>query len=268
MKKSIIAIILVLSVVFTFAACGEDKNPGAYELINSAMKKTQALDSLDAKMIIDMSMEMEGFTMDLPVEYDLKAVDVRSDSPKVAMVMKMNVMGMTMDVDCYMEDGYYYMSAMGQKMKIKAEAGDEYDALGQADDLMVDLDEEYLKDVAVISGNDGKKTVKLELDNDAFQEVFDELIDSTGGDAASGGNVTSVRIPEAHLEITVDKNGYIDTYKVAFEMEMTIESQGATYDAKVDLDASIAYNNPGQAVTITAPEDYKSYPEVDPDIMG
>lgn len=268
MKRSVLAVVLVLSMLFTLAACGDDKNPGAYELINSAIKKTEALDSADMKIVMNMSIDMDGFSMDVPVEYDVKAVDMQSESPKMNMVMKMGMLGMSVNVDCYVEDGYYYMYTMGQKMKVKAEAGDEYDALGQADELMVDLDAEYLKDVAIVSGADGKKTVKLEMDNDAFQEVFDELIGSTGDGAATGGNVTSIRIPEAHLEITVDKNGYIDTYKVAFEMEMTIESQGASYDAAVELDASIQYNNPGTPVTVIAPDGYKDYPEVNPDTLG
>jgi len=268
MMKRIFAAILMLSLLFTLAACGKDKNPEAYELVNSAMKKTQALDSLDMKMVMNMSMKMEGVSMDIPITYDIKAVDVHSKTPKMAMVMSMEMMGMSVDMDFYMEDGYYYMSAMGQKMKFKAEAGDDYDALGQANNMMVDLDEKYLKDVAIVSGSNGKKTVTLKMDSDEFKKTFKDLVDSTGESAVDGGTVKNIDISNASVEITVNKDGYIDTYKLKFDMSMTVDVMGTSNTVSVSTDASIQYNNPGKKVTVTAPAGYKNYPEVDPDTLS
>ena len=268
MKRSIFAVILVLSMLFTLAACGEEPKSEAYELVNAAMLKTQALDSMDAKMIMNMSIEVDGVSMDIPIEYDIKAVDMQSGSPKMDMVVKMSMMGMSVNADCYVEDGYYYMSIMGQKVKVKAEVGDDYDALGQADDLMVDLDAEYLKDVAIVSGADGKKTVTLTMDVNEFMDEFEDLIDSVGENASSGSSLEDIDISNISIEVTVDKNGYIDTYKVAFDMAMTVDVMDTTSTATASAEISIQYRNPGQSVTVTPPADYKSYPELDPDAIG
>lgn len=266
--KRMLSIALVLCLLLSFTACGKDKEASAYDLVNSAMKKTQSLDSLDMQMVMDMSMKMEGVSMDIPVEYDIKAVDVHSKSPKMAMVMSMEMMGMSVDMDFYMEDGYYYMNAMGQKMKFKAEAGDEYDALGQANNMMVDLDEKYLKDTKVVTNSNGSKTVTLKMDSNEFKKTFNELIASTGEGAVDGGVLKSIDISDASVEITVDKNGYIDTYKVKFTMSMSIEAMGTANNVTAKVDASIKYNNPGKTVTVTAPAGYKNYPEVDPDTLS
>lgn len=268
MKRSILAVFLVLAMLLTLAACGKDKNPNAYELVSSAIKKTQSLDSLDMAMSMKMSMATEGFSMDVPVEYDIKAVDVHSKNPKMSMVMSMDMMGNSVDMDFYMEDGYYYMSTMGQNMKFKAEAGDEYDALGQANDLMVDLDEEYLKDVAIVTNSNGSKTVKLKMDSDTFKKAFKELVDTTGKDAVEGATIDNITISNATVEITVDKEGYISAYNVKFDMSVSVEVMGTTNVITIKLDAGILYKNPGKAVTVTAPEGYKNYPEMDPDALG
>ena len=265
MKRSVLAVVLVLSILFTLAACGEEPKSEAYELVNAAMWKTRALDSLDIKMVMNMSMEVDGVSMDIPIEYDVKAVDVHSNFPKMAMVMTMEMFGMPMDVELYMEDGYYYMSAMDQKMKVKAEDLDDYDALGQANDIMVDLDEKYLKDVAVVSGSDGKKTVTLTMNVDEFMDEFEDLIDSVGESAAGGSSLEDIEISNISIEVTVDKNGYIDTYKVAYDMTVTVDVMDTTSTATASADISVQYRNPGQSVTVTPPADYKSYPEVDPD---
>jgi len=268
MKKSILAVILVLSMLFTFAACGEEPKSEAYELLNAAMQKTQALDSLDSKMVMNMSMEVDGVSMEIPIEYDIKAVDMQSVFPKMAATMSVKMFGMTVETDMYMEDGYCYMSAMGQKMKVKAEDLDDYDALGQANDIMVDLDEKYLKDVAVVSGSDGKKTVTLTMNVNEFMDEFEDLIDSVGESAASGSSLEDIDISNISIEVTVDKNGYIDTYKVAYDMTVTVDVMDTTSTATASVEASIQYRNPGQSVTVTPPADYKSYPEVDPDTMN
>jgi LEA14-like dessication related protein len=157
---------------------------------------------------------------------------------------------------------------MGENMKMKAEAGDDYDMLGQTDSMMVNLDEKYLKDTVIISNSDGSKTVKLEMDSEAFKAAFKELVDSTGESAAEGAEVKDISISNAVVEITVGKNGYIDTYKVKFDMDMKMDVMGTAYNVTVKLDASIKYNNPGKDVTVTAPAGYKNYPEVDPDALG
>lgn len=267
--KRILSLILVLCILLSFSACGKDKEEtSAYELVNAAVKKTQELDSLDMKMVMHMSMTVDGESVDMPIKYDVKAVDIHSKNPRMAMVMSTDIAGMSLNMDFYMEDGYYYVSTMGQNMKFKAETGDEYDALVQADNMMVKLDEKYLKDVTVKSGSDGKKTVVLQMNSEEFKKAFKELIASTGEGAVDGGVLKSIDISDASVEITVDKNGYIDTYKVKFNMSMTIEVMGTANNVTAKVDASIKYNNPGKDVTVTAPAGYKNYPEVDPDALG
>lgn len=271
MKRKLLAlgmVLVLLMSVFALAGCEQVEQLTAYKLVTDAVAKTEALESADMTLKMDMSVSAEGMTMDIPMSYDIKATDLKTESPKVSMKMTATVIGMSMDIDAYVENGYYYMSMMGEKVKYKAEDAAQYDALGQADSMMMDLPEDVLKDVAIIKNEDGTKTVKVTMNADAFKAVYDELIAATGSSAASGATLSAVNIANAEVEITVAESGYVTDYKVKFDMNMTMDMLGESSTASAKIDMSLKYNEPGKTVTVTAPEGYQDYEEMSLDSLG
>lgn len=270
MKRNLLALFLVLVMLFTLVACGKDdvNETTAFALIDAATKKTQALDSAEMDMTMNMSMDMMGVSMDIPITYNIKGVGLQSSSPNLEMVMSMTMFGMAVEMDIYVENGYYYMSYMGETMKYKAEDAADYDAMAQVNAMYGDLTADLLKDTAITKNADGSKTVKLTLDSETFKKVFKDLVDRTGNSAAEGATIKSITISNANVEITVNKDGYIDTYKVDFDMSMTMDVLGESYSTSVGVDATVQYKNPGTNVTVTPPDGYQNYPEVDLDSIG
>lgn len=69
-------------------------------------------------------------------------------------------------------------------------------------------------------------------------------------------------IKEASGEATVNKEGYFTNSKIKMSLEMN--TQGETIAMVMDTDST--YNNPGQAVEVTAP-DLEGYTEIDASAM-
>ena len=265
MKRTWIAILLIIAIMLCCTGCdlplGQEDN--AYAIVYSAMQKTKALDS--AHMILEMKsgVSVAGVSLSVPMEYDIKAVGLTGDSPKMNMTVKMDVLGVDLDMDFYIEDGYYYMTYLGQNLKFKAESMEEYNGFGQIASVMPDLNEIYFTDIPVTKNWDGSKTVTISLSNEAFQSIFGELISSAGSSASQGAAIESVMVSDATVKITVDKSGYIKSYKVSFDMSMSVGVNGASTTSSVFTEAEVTYVNPGKAVTVTPPAGYKNFPEAD-----
>ena len=74
-------------------------------------------------------------------------------------------------------------------------------------------------------------------------------------------------IPE-QVEITVSEDGYVAEYNMEFDMEMTMSMAGLEVTVSAEVEAEIEIENPGEPVTVTPPEGYQDYPEVDADEVG
>jgi hypothetical protein len=49
---------------------------------------------------------------------------------------------------------------------------------------------------------------------------------------------------------------------------MTVGEGDEAVDCEVEVEMKVTYKNPGQPVTVTPPEGYQDYPEVDADEVG
>ena len=78
----LLALLLVVSLPL-FTSC----NKSAYRTYVDAYEKTNALDSLDARMDIKTKMEMSGDSFEVPISYDIKATGIRTESPEFTAVM-------------------------------------------------------------------------------------------------------------------------------------------------------------------------------------
>jgi hypothetical protein len=269
MKKRLISLFLALTILctgFLFAGCGNENAPEetkvktTFEIINEALEKTANLESMAAEMKMEMTMAAEGMTMLIPMTMKLKAKDMKSESPVISMVVSMTMLGQDIDVELYQEGQWAYM-VMGD-MKYKTDAKDmegEYDYAESADDMLQQIPEELLKDAELVKAEDGSQSVTISFPEEKFAEIYDDFIESVNSDTEV--DVGVMKIADPVVKITMS-NGYITVYDIAFTMEMTVEGVTSSTEVK----ATLTYEDPGQEVTITPPEGYQEFEEMDGEI--
>lgn len=262
MKKRLISLLLALTVLCTgilFTGCqgGLLKEKSTYEIINDALKKTQDLESMAAEMKMELGMDVGGMTMSIPATINIKAKDMKSDSPILSMLISMSLLGQSIDMELYTEDQWAYMVMGDMKYKTKAEdMQSEFEYAENMDDMLQQIPEELLKDVELVKAEDGSQSVTIAYPAEMFAQNYEELIGSLN--SVTEINVDELNISDAAVKLTI-ADGYVTMYDVAFKMEMTVEGVSTTTDAKV----TITYENPGQEVTVTPPEGYQDFEETD-----
>jgi len=260
MKKRLFALFLAisLSVIGTLLVSCQ-REPTAAELLEKASEKTAALEAYSAVMDMKMKMNMMGMSMDIPMTVDMK---VKNQKDNLIMLAKydMSMFGQEIQMDLYLEDGWMYFTMAetdfteAEKYKTNySEVMDEFDFTGDVEDLMQDLPEDLLTDVVPVKNEDGSRTVTVAIPDEIFDEVFDDLVEGMG---EMGGATGDVSIKDATMEATVLKSGYYSDYKVEFSMSMNVS--GIETECKAEI--SIHYNEPGSPVEIVPPAGYKDYP--------
>ena len=274
MKKQLRLVSLIVGVLMlcsmSMVSCAE---PTTFEIVNDAIVKTQALDSMHAvsEMNMDMKMDLFGMSvpMEIPMKMDIKASGLQGDNPVMNMGMSLEMMDEEIAFDSYLEGEYLYISVMGENMKVKSEEmGSMYDARAQIDGTVQQIPEELLTDIVAVEKSDGSKAVNLTIPQDQLQTLYGDLLESVQGTAAEGSPVSNLVISDAEVEVVINKDGYVSVYALTFGMDMTVGEGEEAIDCEIDVEMKITYQNPGEPVTVTPPEGYRDFPEVDADDVG
>ncbi|MCI9449167.1 MAG: hypothetical protein HFE30_02790 [Clostridiales bacterium] len=251
--KRIISLALagVLSLAL-FSSCGQ-KAPTLEEL-NSAVKKTEALEGTDTDVTMNMKMSISGMTIDSDFSGNVKVA--KEDGKLVKFLSNITAtMGTeSSTTSMYYADGYTYTDYAGMKTKTETS---EIEALSSAAVEIPDFD---LNDETVTDFSseavDGEYKCTVSLNTDKIKDKLGELLgEYTNSEADSSDNLN---FSSASGYYIIDKNGYCSEYNFKFDMKMSDESLGE-YSAAIDMTAK--YNNIGEKVEITAPADLDEYSE-------
>ena len=250
----LVALLLVATCAFSLASC---QALDTVEVINGAIEKTANLTEYEAKMNMNVEMTMTGMTMSVPVTVDLKVKDADKENPTVWLKMATEVLGQKMDVEAYIEGDYAYVVTDGEGYKMNAvDIEDEYDYEDDLKEIIKKLPADLIKDIELNKSEDGSYKVTLNLTEETFKALYNEMIEEMNelalsevdGEAAIGNGSVSVTV----------KDGYVTNYDLSYQMSMEVYS--ITADATVT--ASVEFVNPGKTVTITPPECYESFEEL------
>lgn len=251
--KRFTSLFIVLCMVLMCCALTGCNNPSVYETVTDAINKTSSLDSMDAVMEMKIDMTVQGVSVSLPIKYEMQASQAQSESPKMRIVM---TMGTEEYMDMYLEGEWAYITSSGTSFKAKqSDMDSNMDTNSNTDQFLQLLPEDLINDTQFTSNNDGSKTLTVSVDGEQFSDLYNDIIESL---STSVGSIdASVEISDAVVSITI-KDGYITKYEMTFKM--ALEVSGTTAEASAS--ASIVYNNPGQDVTVTAPEGYQNFPSL------
>ena len=241
---------LLCSLPLSLGSCA--KKPAA--IVVEALAKTAALEEYEAEMVMKVVMEVNGEKVEIPVEMDMKVKDAKSEHPTAFVEMEMEVMGVGMNTDAYVEGEWVYISMGAIQYKAKAEdAGMEPT---YSEDMLKEIPLEILETAEVVENADGSITLSVDIPEDVFEDIFDEMIDSMNETAGASLTDLDLKLMDTRVKITV-KDGYVTVYQIDYTMEMTV--MGST--VKAEASAVMTYKNIGQPVTITPPENYQNFPE-------
>lgn len=255
MKKKLIAAVLAMCVacMLLLTGCGES----TYSIVDKALDKTKSLDSMAAEMKMEMNMEMEGMTMSIPITADLKAKGLNSDSPVTSSAITMSILGQSVEMEMYQEGDWAYIQMDDMKYKTSVtEAESELDYSDDINDMLQNIPENLMEEVELVKGEDGSSTVTISIPDEVFSEIYADFIEVVNESSGQGDG--EIAISDAVVKITV-ADGYVSVYEMEFTMEMTVEE----ISTKTDVKASVTYKDPGKEVTITPPEGYKDFEELD-----
>ena len=249
MKKCLM-LFLTLATVLSLAACKGEKDPKV--LYDEASKKTSELASMDVTSVVNMQMTQGENTTDIKMDLDMKMADINTENMRYLAQGTTSLMGQSIDILMYYENGYYYMDSMGQKVKYAMDLNSMMDQIKQSTEG-ASVNSSYLKEIT--AKKDGANQV-LTFTVDA--EKMDAYVQDLMGQLGTNMEGVTYTIKEASGEATVNKDGYFTNSKIKMSLEMNAQDQ--TVAMVMDTDST--YNNPGQTVEVTAP-DLEGYTEID-----
>ena len=250
------AAVLMAGALAVAAVSGCAKKQDPKEIYSAAMEKNSALDSVDMDVTMKMAMTADGESMDMEVSSNTKMDQSDKEHVKFITASSVAMDGMNMETTVFYEDGYYYMEAMGQKMKYPMDL-ESLTAQIQESVGSTTLPVESLDTVEVKKDGDNQILTFTEKMNDYLAKVMGAMGDVS---QVSGLNMT---VNSASGEYTIGKDGYYTDMKM--NMDLSMESQGASVGMILDVTGTV--HQPGQPVEITLP-DTADYVEIDPALLG
>lgn len=262
----VLAALMLLSAFSLFSCVEKAKTP--YELMVEAQEKAAALGSMHVEMVSTAKVEVTGMTLETEMEYDIKAADMTTENPLISMDMTMEMMGEKIAMTLYMDskDAYLDMGELGQFKTSVSEMMEDYDAMGNIADTVKIIPEEMMEGVVATDNEDGTKTIAVTLSDEQFNSVFADMVDEMAASAAGVDDAEGleIKLSNCRVEMVIAPDGYFAEYNMAFDMDMTI--MGMKASAKTEN--KIKYIEPGKTVTVTPPEGYESFPEMDASLLG
>lgn len=251
--KKIVAILLVLTVMLTLAACekAEPKTALAYEIYNEATGAMSDIGSLAANTSVTMSMVVEGEEMVVEMSGLVKAVYISETEVEMQMDMATTIMGEDMEIKYFYKDGIYYMDAAGQKIAMEMPLEQ---MLEQANTEALAFPDTAVKNQQVTEKNGGQE-LSFTLDGEA---LIDAVAGQLGSLSSMLGGETNFSMGDIEYVVFVDGQDTLKNTWMSFSMELSVMEDTIPISAEVSMDY-LQINN----VSIDFPTDLDSYELID-----
>lgn len=251
--KLLSAALVCTGMLTCFTGCGEkEKDP--FTVYNEASKKTSELKSLEAAVDMNLNMDVQGISMEIPMTMDMKLENMNTQDMILDMKMSMEVMGQSMDMNSYYTDGYYYLDSEGSQIKYAMDLEDIKEQISVAS-VQTDLKKEDFKEIT-LEDKDDVQTLTYTIDGKSMSETANSALGSLSG--MLGDTDMNMEMQDVKGTATVNKDGYISAMQMELPLSLSVEGQ----DMTLNIDMDITYNNPGSEVKVELP-DLSSYEEVD-----
>lgn len=243
----------------------------AYRAMESAFSgmDDSAMD-LDMEMTMNMVMEMDGETMEIPAftTGNVKTILDESDM-EIAYTMNTSAEGTEVEIGMWMKDGWMYMTmeAEGETMKVKAPIEDELAMLEEIN--TVDVSAMNVSGLAMIDSISVKKAGSNTEYTMVIGQNMGGMMDSVA--AMTGEDAAGMNIGDMEITYAVDRNDTLKRMSMVFSAGLamplpnedgTLSSVNLQYDYEIDM----TINATGSRVKITYP-DFSDFVEISAEEM-
>lgn len=266
--KRILSLLLVIFMLFSMlclASCEEEETSSSSEesstqseqarLLSSAIMKNEELDAYIAKMTIRVDVTIGQMMLTIPMTIDMVVENAKSENPVLSAIMTTTMLGQKQTTKVYNDGSWLYLEKNGEGYKVKPEdAGDEYDYVGDLEDIIKDLPEDALSLAGLKIKDDGTVEIAVALADEQFNQLFADAVATAGG---TQFDLDGVDLSNGVVKVAIDKEGFIKTYELQFSLEMTVEEQATT----ANVTAKVEFNGRGEGIKAEPMQGYQAFEE-------
>lgn len=247
--KKILALLIAICALTMLCACNSSEQ--IYQIYNTGIEKFNQMDSLDMSVDVSMNMQLKGTKLDIPLRMNMQCSNISSD-PEYLVNSSMTVLDAETNSQVYYKGGYVYLAADKNKYKQTMTVDDMKKNYAVAN---VDLfTKELLKSAHLSKTKDGY-TITVVLTGDKLKDKLTSMFFNLDTLLENFGGISTFSFGDLSATLNYNTDGYLTSEVVDYDMNCTTSE--TPLSAKVKCTFNI--NNPGQAVTITPPDDLSSY---------
>ena len=247
-------ICLVMAVIFCFGiwGCAEKVElTDATGVYTAAREKTDTLVSFDATMVMSVKFDTEKAT---GTESTVNVALDRRDPEAPIFYKEYNINDLSLGKEYvtsmyYADNVVYEKSGIGEKYMTAASVESVESSF---ESVSVELPEEIFKESEV-----KEKTVKAKTDASKISQLIEGFLSGvpTYFSSLKEDGSFEYTYSEVSVEFATDDKGYFDYISIACSAEF----DHADGHNKADISMTVTYNDPGEDVDITAPDDLSEY---------
>ena len=252
--KKLLALFLSCLLLVSITGCKKERT--AKEVMQSSLKQSSNLKDSDfsgnASYSIDTGKEGSESNVNFKMNFDVKLQTVKKDQLKMSMTSMIQMLGQSIDMNSYYNDGYYYMNTNGTKQKMKMDLASIQKQV-RSTTGQTTLPVKYYKDLK-LSEKDGNTVISYSINSDGLTKYVQDITSSMT--AITGGS-DSIKISS----FTGTKTLNDQDIPLKETINMVMESNDGQA-GKITLKLDLSYHNPGKSVTVTLPKDLNTYKEI------
>lgn len=213
------------------------------QLLLDSINKTNGLSSMAAKSNVNMTMSMDGETVPVTMDLDMKFKNLNTNDMKYLVNTHINMMGVDISGDMFYTNGYYYVDMAGQKQKTAMDLSTVMNQVASNTNSRGLSSLDAYQNLQTTVDENGFKVYTFTSDPSQMSSYINNVYNQMGLSA------TQANIRALNGSIYLTSDGYCAAQSMNLIMDVSVSGQTATADMKMN----IYYINPGQPVDFELP---------------
>ena len=236
-----------------------------HSLAESAYNEFIKNPDVDAGLYAYIGVQMGYSTVEIEMEGRFQGKDYMGETPVIRQRMLTIVNNTAPESDLYYANGYYYISTINKDMGIFSRiklSREEYEAMNgkkENNNLITFFGKDDVEEFDIAyDSKTGCTEIYFDLSTTTFPVLFAENIESAQKIIAGDNKVTHSGVSSAEILVTLDKEGKLSGYAVAYMLDLKIMLNGKETSASSYIYEETNINST-ENVIVEAPSGLDSY---------